>query len=78
MASAAGIYEAMWRPGERTAGDFIDRLENGIALLIDNPRTYRGFDPENGWGTYEDLLDFAHSFLDACIRHPKAKVRAST
>ncbi len=80
MADKAGIYEAMWRPDEieaKVAGDIITLLQDGLDKLRDDPEYYQRFNPENGWGSYEGLLEFVDSYLAACMANPAANLRIS-
>lgn len=77
MARAAGIYEPLWRPDElgiTHARDLIEPLASGYVRLIDNPDDFKRHNPENGWGSYEQLVEFVADYLSACIRHPDASV----
>ena len=42
-----------------------------------NPKYFRKFEPSNGWGKYEDLLDCVKKYLEACISHSDAIVSVS-
>lgn len=80
MAAEAGIYAALWRPDESGfthAQQLIAPLEQGLALLKSDPDRFRQFNPENGWGTYESLLDFVADYLHACREWPSASVEVS-
>lgn len=80
MARAAGLYEALWRPDEaglKSAEEMIEPLDSGLRLLQSDPDRFRKFNPENGWGTYESLVDFTARYLAACRAHPQAKVQVS-
>jgi len=80
MAQEAGIYEALWRPDEAgytTAAQLITPLETGLVLLKSNPVRFRLFNPENGWGSYEGLVDFVEQYLAACRENPDATVEVS-
>jgi hypothetical protein len=77
MADKAGIYRELWRPDEigiTTAGQLIEPLEKGLAELKARPEYFRRFNPENGWGTYEGLVEFVEKYLAACRTHPSAHV----
>jgi len=79
MAEKAGIYRALWRPDElylANAGNLISYLEDGLRRLEGDPEYYRTFDPENGWGKYENLVNFVREYLKACRKYPKAQVDA--
>lgn len=80
MASEAGLYEAMWRPeeiGASKAADVIPHLTVGISVLKANPDHFRTFNPANGWGHYEGLLETAEKYLAACVSNPDAVIHIS-
>lgn len=80
MADAAGIYEALWRPGEigiTKASQLIEPLTAGLERLRADPEKFKAYNPSNGWGTYEGLVDFVTSYLAACKEYPDADVTAS-
>jgi hypothetical protein len=77
MADEAGIYEALWRPEEidvTTAEQLIPILSNGLDLLLEDPEHFKQFNPENGWGDYEGLIQFVGAYLKACKEHPDAVI----
>lgn len=111
MAGAAGIYEALWRPGELLdpekaariheqakvgnyhepggayelerslppvhGSDLIGPLSSGLELLRSDPERFKAFNPENGWGDYDGLVEFVRQYLQACKTYPAAEVRVS-
>lgn len=80
MAKESGLYDAMWRPEEQGwthARDLIAPLRDGLAELQSDPARFKEFDPGNGWGSYDGLLNFAAAYLAACMKWPDAKVMAS-
>lgn len=77
MAEKAGIYKALWRPeeiGAKIAGDIIEPLTNGLDLLKQNPDEFKKYNPENGWGDYEGLVDFVTEYLRFCVLFPDAEI----
>jgi hypothetical protein len=80
MAEEAGLYEPLWCP-ERLkitkAAQLIEPLKKGLALLKSDPVRFKKFNPKNGWGNYESLVDFVECYLDACVKYPEAEVEAS-
>jgi hypothetical protein len=77
MASAADLYQALWRPEElglERASQLIGLLSKGLGLLRENPDFFRAMNPVNGWGTYEGLVAFVERYLAACREYPRAKV----
>lgn len=80
MADAAGIYKHLWRPGEigvTQARQLIEPLEAGLALLLADPDKFRQYNPANGWGDYNGLVQFVKAYLAACREYPDAAVRVS-
>jgi hypothetical protein len=79
MASAAGLYEALWRPEEIDAvyaKDVIRVLKVGLKALEERQESLEKLSPENGWGTYGDLLDCTIAYLEMCEKYPEAEIRA--
>lgn len=77
MADAAGIYQAVWRPGEHgftDAGILIPVLEVGVERMESDPAKFEALNPENGWGSYERFLPWLKNYLEACKEHPKALI----
>jgi hypothetical protein len=65
MAREAGLYEHLWRPEEigiATAGQLIEPLRDGLTRLESDPKRFKRFNPTNGWGDYEGLLEFVREY----------------
>lgn len=80
MASAAGIYQHLWRPDEigvTEAVALIDPLTEGLKRLRAEPDKFRAYDPPNGWGSYEGFVTFVADYLAACRKYPSATIRVS-
>lgn len=80
MASEAGIYEALWCPEKLnidTAKDLKPILKTGFDLLVSDSERFKKFNPKNGWGNYENLVNFVAKYLSACCDYPEAKIRVS-
>jgi len=74
------FYKAMWRPeelGAKFADDIILDLRSGVARLVTSPNYYKQFNPENGWGEYMNLVEFAIKYIEACQKYPYAALRVS-
>jgi hypothetical protein len=79
MAMEAGIYEALWRPEEIgivRADQLIEPLTVGLEKLKADPERFKEFNATNGWGMYDNLIDFVEDYLQACKENPDAAVRA--
>ena len=80
MALEAGIYSHLWRPEEigiSHARQLIDPLAHGLDVLESDPDRFRGFNPKNGWGSYDGLCEFVRAYLAACREYPDAAVTVS-
>lgn len=80
MAGAAGIYEACWRPegiGVTHAKQLIPLLKAGLERLLADPEKFKAFNPKNGWGDYEGLVNFVRDYLARCEQYPEATVSVS-
>lgn len=80
MADEAALYYPLWKPekiGITTARQLIERLEHGLYMLQTKPEFYRQFNPANGWGTYEGLVQFVENYLEACRKFPESEVSVS-
>jgi hypothetical protein len=80
MASEADLYKSLWRCDEygiTVAKDLIEHLEHGLLNLVRNKEKLEKFNPENGWGSYNILLQVTCSYLSACHLYPEAKIELS-
>jgi hypothetical protein len=80
MAKEAGIYRELWRPDEigiNKARELIAPLTDGLFLLKNEPSRFMKLNPDNGWGNYEDLVEFVEDYLSACVLYPEAEVSVS-
>jgi len=80
MAGHAGLYLPMWRPetlGISRAWQLRMFLVPSLAQLKMNPAYFQTFNPKNGWGDYETLLETVENLLFACERNPQARVRVT-
>jgi len=80
MAGEAGIYGHLWRPDEievTKAHQLIEPLQNGLLLLKSDPARFKAFNPSNGWGDYDGLVNFVEKYLQACEQYPDADISIS-
>ncbi|KKM44176.1 hypothetical protein LCGC14_1561940 [marine sediment metagenome] len=80
MADKAGIYKHLWRPEELNitkAVDLVDPLNKGLSRLKGDPEYYRKFNPDNGWGNYENLVEFVEEYIIACVENKDASISVS-
>lgn len=79
MATAAGLYMALWRPeeiGVRMAYQLIPFLRVGLSVLKEDKPRFEEYNSLNGWGNYDNLVSFTEEYMAACIQRPNAYVRA--
>ena len=80
MAKEARIYKYLWRPEEvncKYAGDLVTKLEESLVKLRNYPLESKLYDSPNGWGTYENFVNFVEKYLEACKQFPKALIEVS-
>ena len=80
IADRAGCYKSLWRPEEigATRGNDIEpQLRQSLKLLRSEPLFFAEFNPSNGWGDYDGLIEFIDSYHKACKRYPEATIEVS-
>jgi hypothetical protein len=80
MAHEAGVYKALWRHEEigiTHAHQLIEPLRAGLECLRAEPERFKQFNPANGWGNYENLVEFIKQYLEACEDYQTAEVSVS-
>ena len=73
------LYSILWRPEETTLltvnrrlmSSYIKALSICLSELKEHRSRYEEFNPENGWGNYDDLVNFVESLLMALNKIPK-------
>ncbi len=74
------LYNVLWRPDEselNTTDDILEYVTTGVKYMIDHKDDLLQYNPDNGWGDYEGLLDFAKRVGSACLFNPNCKIEAS-
>jgi len=61
------LYDLLWHPNESgfniVTDKYVGLIENGLKYLKEHKEELVVFNPENGWGNYENLLEFTSDFL---------------
>lgn len=66
------LYDLLWRDEEPDdILEYINWLIWALTELKSQPEVYKQFNPSNGWGTYEQLVEFVRSFIHALIDMPE-------
>jgi len=71
------LYHVVWRSDEhgfKYARDIADLLDIGWNILISDPDKFKMFNPENGWGSYDGLVNFVYNYRNACWDNPDAEL----
>lgn len=74
------LYDVLWRPDEHGmvfAKDISELLDEGFNILLSDPEKFKQYNPENGWGEYDGLVNFVYSYRNACWDTPNAELRIS-
>jgi hypothetical protein len=80
LANGKTLYQVLWRPDEhkwKTAEDIVEMLDEGFNILLSDPEKFKQYNPENGWGSYEGLVDFVYKYRNACWDTPDAELSIS-
>jgi hypothetical protein len=78
MAGTVSLYTILWRPEElqfTKAREIADLLDVGWNILLSDPEKYKKYNPENGWGSYDGLVQFVYKYRNACWDNPEAELR---
>ncbi len=75
MAEEAGIYKVMWLDKPSTTQEILPVLVDGYLKLKNDPDKFKKFNPDNGWGSYEALVEFVEKFMKACAQPGIVTVR---
>lgn len=71
------LYQILWRPeevGMYFARDITEWLDKGYQILVSDPHYYKTYNPENGWGSYDGLVQFVREYRNACHDNPDAEL----
>ena len=74
------LREVLWHPeqkGLQFAEDISNMLDEAFNILLSNPYHYRQFNPPNGWGDYDALVNFVCKYRNACWDNPEAEIMVS-
>ena len=68
------LYSLLWGGKYKSCRDLIGKLHECILYMLMNKEELKKYNPENGWGTYEQLLEFTKEFQMACIDNQDCKI----
>jgi hypothetical protein len=65
------LRDLLWEPNENgysiVTKDYINKVLECFNNLIDNRESLEKYNPANGWGNYDILLEFVHSYVQALL-----------
>lgn len=66
------LYDLLWHPKDNLNIEVptLDYLEDIVACyrkLLENPEFFKRYNPDNGWGTYEQLVRKTKEFINALV-----------
>ena len=79
LSNGRTLYEVLWRPEEHNytkASEIVPLLVEGIMILCSERERFLPFNPSNGWGNYDNLVQFTQNYLNACLENPDGEIRA--
>lgn len=79
LSNDSTLYQLLWRgeemdPPIETASQMTDLLVEGLKFLVAHREDLLQYNPSNGWGNFESLMDFTSDCLIATIKFPYDKV----
>ncbi len=81
LSNGKTLYNYVWRPEEEEdvyyASDIIDYIDEGLRILKAEPDTFKKFNPENGFGTYDGLVKVLEKYVHHLIVYPNAEIKVS-
>lgn len=80
MWDAAGCRLRDWaddKAAGRTASTLVEPLKTAITTMEADPERFIAMNPDNGWGSYDTVIPWLRSILDACVEYPNARVYVS-
>ena len=79
LSNGLTLYNILWRPDEcdpplLIASDIAEMLDEAFGIMLeDRPRLER-FNPENGWGRFESLIQLVIEYRNAGREYPTALI----
>lgn len=80
LSNGLTLYDVLWRPDEHGlyfSKEISELLDEGFNILLADPEKFKEFNPENGWGNYDGLVNFVYRYRNACWDTPDAEIGVS-
>jgi len=71
------LRDVLWHPEEEGfyyARDIAELLNEAFNVLLAEPDCFKTYNPENGWGDYDALVEFVYKYRNACWDNPEAEI----
>ena len=80
LENGMNLCDVLWHPEDykfKFAKDISEMLDEAFNILLADPDYFKTFNPINGWGDYDALVDFVYSYRNACWDNPEAEIGVS-
>lgn len=80
VSDTLNLYNVLWRPEEsnlNTTDDIFDYVTTGVKYMIEHKDELLQYNPDNGWGDYDVLLNFTRRVGNACLLNPGCEIEAN-
>ena len=80
ITSELTLRDVLWEPKEHGfvyAKDIAEHLDVAFNILLSEPNFYKQFNPENGWGNYDNLVTFVYNYRNKCWDFPDSLIEVS-
>ena len=80
LSNGPTLYEVLWRPEEHNytkASEIAPLLLEGLLILRSERERFLPFNPPNGWGNYDNLVEFTQKYLNGCMENPDGEIGIS-
>ncbi len=75
MFREAELYDILWYGDGKLSKDVIPEIEKGLLDMKNRPEHYKYFNDPNGWGKYEDAINWLEEVLLALKEHPYSVIK---
>lgn len=66
------LYDLLWHPGDNLgivtpSLDYLQDIMTCYTIILSNPNKFKKYNPSNGWGTYEQLVEATKNYMNALL-----------
>jgi hypothetical protein len=70
----AGVSDALYNSDGKLAKEITEKIQEGLAHMLEHKSEYVALNPSNGWGNYEGAVAFLQNLFNACLKYPNSKI----